>query len=149
MDFHRFGLHFVDLLLSNEPEISLRDAQGGVGHGDDIAVAGHGNQVLPIRTEGAHILHRVAMAEFGLDGDEKIGSRFNRCKEDGCRLNPKSALNGKAGAAWHGGHWLGDGAAQLKPRAAAERRAAVGNDAAGDGEPRAALGEDRAGCEQE
>ena len=142
-----FGLLF--LLLFHQPVKALRDAQCGVGHGDDVAGAGHGGQVLPSGTERVQILHRVSLAQFGLDGDEKIRPDFRGRKEDGHRLNPKAALNGEPRAARHGGERLGDGAAQLKPAAGAGRRATTSYHATGDGEPRAALGESRAGNEQE
>ena len=126
-----------------QPVKALRDAEGGVGHGDNVAVARHGGQVLPGGTERVQVLHRVGLAQFGLDGYQEIGAHLRGRKEDGRRLNPKAALNGKPGAAGHGGQRLGDGAAQLKPRAAAERRAAARNNAARDCKATAALREGR------
>jgi len=132
----------VNALLLNEPVKSLRDAGCRIGDGDHRAVAGDVCQGLPAWAgEGIGVAHSVRPAEFALNRDQKVAIHGGRRKEDGRGTNPKTALNGKAGAAWHGGKGLCDGAAHLKTGAATERCASAGNHIASDTEPRAALGE--------
>ena len=136
--------------MLDEPVKSLCHAGRGICHGNNRAIAGDVGQGLPAWAgEGIGIAHGVSLAQITLNRDQKVAVHGSWRKEDGRGTNPKTALDGKARAAWHGGKRLGDGAAQLKARAAAEGRATAGNHAAGDGEPRAALGESRAGNQQE
>ena len=129
-----------DVLLFNEPIKSLRYVGRGIGHGNYRAIAGDVCKGLPARVrEGIGVAQGVILAEFALNRDQKVAVHGGWRKEDGRRTNPKTALDGKARAAWHGGQWLGDGAAQLKARTATESCAAASNHAAHDGEPRAAL----------
>lgn len=86
-------------------------------------------------------MHRVSLPQFRLDGDDKVCAGLGRSKNDGRGTNPKAALDGKPRAARHGGDGLGDGAAELESRTAAECRAAAGNHAAREGETAAALGQ--------
>ena len=137
VSFHGF------LWLLSEAVKSLRDARGEVGDGFHRAVAGYAGQTLPVRRrQGIDVLRRVSFSRFGLKREHEIIANFGRGVNNRRRLNPEAALDGKPRAARHGGERLGDGAAQLKPRAAAERRAATGNHTARDGESRAALGKD-------
>lgn len=135
-------LCFDPLRLLVKPVKSLRNAGRGIGHGFHRAVACDAGQILPVQSgKGINILRRVSFSRFGLKREHEIVADFRWRENDWRRPDPKAALNGKAGAARHGGQRLGDGAAQLKPATGAERRAAAGDDAAGDGEAGAALSE--------
>ena len=136
------GFHQVVLLL-NEPVKSLRNAGRGIRHRFHRAIARNARQALPVQwSQRVRVLHYVVVPRIGLERDDEVVPDLGRRKERRRRPDPKATLNGKAGAARHGGQRLGDGATQLKPSAAAERRAATGNHTARDGEPRAALGKD-------
>ena len=140
--FLQVSFHSGILWLLIEPVESLRDAGGGIGDGLHRAVAGDAGQALPVRRrEGIDVLRRVSFSRLGLEREDEVSPDFGWSENDGCGLNPKAALNGKARAARHGGKGLGDGAAQLKPRAAAERRATAGDHAARYSKSRTALGE--------
>lgn len=58
-------------------------------------------------------------------------------------MDPKAALDGKTCAAWHRSQWLGDRAAQLKPRTATECSPAAGDHTARNGESATVLRQDR------
>ena len=137
---------FIRYLLLHEPVKSAGDTGGGIGHGDHRAVAGDVCQGLPAWAgKGIGVAHGVILAKFALNRDHEIAVHGGWRKEDGRGLNPKTALNGKAGAAGHGGERLGDSAGQLKTGAAAERSPTARHYASGNIEPRAALGEGSAG----
>ena len=128
--------------MLKEPVKSLRHTRRGIGHGHHRAVAGDVGQGLPAWAgEGIGVAHRVSLAQFALNRDHKVAVHGSWRKEDWRGSNPKSAFNGKLRAAWPGGKRLGNCAAKLKTRAAAERRAAARHYAARDCEPRAALRE--------
>lgn len=112
-----------------------------IGDGNHRTVAGDVGQGLPAWAgEGIGVAHGVRLSKFALNRDQKVAVPGGWRKEDGRGLNPKAALNGKTRAARNGGNRLGDGAAQLKPSAGAERRATAGNHAARDVKAAAALG---------
>ena len=128
------------MLLLNEPVIPLGDAGCGVRYRFHRAIARNARQVVPDwRGERVRVLHRVGVPQIGLERDDEVIADLGRRKERRRRPDPKAPANGKPAAAWHGGERLGDGAAQLETAAAAKRRAAAGNHATCDGEPRAAL----------
>ena len=136
--------------MLNEPVKPLCDAGRGIGDGNHRAITGDVGQGLPAWAgEGVGVAHSVSFAELALNRDHKVAAHGGWRKKDGRGLNPKAALNGKACAAWDGGDGLGNGAAQSKPRAATERRAAARDYATGEGETCAALGKGGAGNEQE
>jgi len=140
------------ILLFNKPVKSLRHIRRGICHRFHRAVARNARQVLPVwRGKRVRVLHRVGFSRFGLKREHEIVAKLGRRENCRRRPDPKAALNGKTRAAGHSGQRLGDGASQLKPRTAAEGRAATGNHTARNGEPAAALGERRyrTGNEQE
>ena len=120
----------------------MRDAGRGIRHRFYRAIARNARQALPVlRGQYVRVLHRVGVPRIGLERDDEVVPGFGGREERRRWPDPKTALDGKGGVGGHGGEGLGDGAAQLKTGAAAECRAAAGNHAADDGEPRAALGE--------
>ena len=126
----------------------MRDAGRGIRHCFHRAVARDARKALPVRRrQRVRVLHGVGVPRIRLERDNEIISALGWRKKCGRRPDPKAALNRKLRAGGHGGEGLGDGAVQLKTVAAAERRAAAGNDAARDGEPRAALGKRGSGEE--
>lgn len=127
--------------MLDEAEKSASDAGCGIGHGDHRAVARDVGESLPaLAGKGIGVADNVIFAGFTLNRNHEVAVHGGWRKEDGRGTNPKAALDGKSRAARHGGQRLRDGAAQLKPRAAAKCRAATGNHAASDGETAAALG---------
>ena len=123
----------------------MRHAGRGIRHGSYRSVSADRGKALPIRRrEGINILCGVCFSRFGLEVEDEVVPQFGWRKNNRCGPDPKTALDGKPGAAWDGGEGLGNGAAQLKTAAGAERRAAACDYAPSDGEPRAALGESRA-----
>ena len=129
-----------EISLQHQPEKSAGHARSRIGHSNHRAIARDVGQGLPaLAGEGIGVVHSVSLAQFTLDGNCKATVHGGWRKEDGRGTNPKAALDGKARAARHDSERLGDGAAQLKPRAAAECCPATSNHAAGDVESRAAL----------
>ena len=122
----------------------MRHAWSGIRHGFHRPIACDVRQILPNQSgKGINVLRSVSFAWLGLERENEVVADFGGRENSGRRPNPKAALNGETAAAWHGGEWLGNRAAQLKTAARAECRAAAGNGTAGDREPRTALGEGR------
>ena len=122
----------------------MRDARRGIRHSLHRAVARNTRQALPVRRrQRVRVLHGVGIPRIGLERDNEIVPGLGWREERRRRPDPKAALNRKLRAGGHGGEGLGDGAAQLKAAAGAERCAAASDHAPGDGEPAAALGKSR------
>ncbi len=55
------------LLMFHESIKASSCSQRGIGHGDDTAITGHGDQALPTGAKCVQILHTVGFAWLGLD----------------------------------------------------------------------------------